>query len=143
MSAQAALHKGFDERLQQDTSPTDPSPHLKPQYLDGKYINNWTGSLPVFASARRVEDATTWLDAARTSRDTLEYSGPPVPEDDCLFAHRLATGPKDSPQQWYRTSFLASIRATSHRNARFPSDHLLDAFEEHYISCRKVQESLI
>jgi hypothetical protein len=104
-SAQAALDKEFDERLEQDTSPAYPSSHLKPQYLDVKYIKSLTSSLPVFASAGRVSDAKMWLDAARTSRDTLECSAQPMPEADRLFAHHLATRLKDGPQQRYRTSF--------------------------------------
>ena len=65
-----------------------------------------------------------------------------MPEADFLFSHHLATQLEDCSQQWYRTSFLASIGAANHREAQFSSDILFDAFEEHCISCRKLQESL-
>ena len=65
-----------------------------------------------------------------------------MPSADLLFAHHFAARLKDGPHQWYRTSFLASIGAQSHVDATFSSDQLFSASEEHYISRRKVQESL-
>ena len=72
---QETLAPDLDNRSSEPDAPQPAPGHGVSKFLDIKYNNSLTNTIPAFTSARNVAEAKAWLDTAHTSRDIPECAG--------------------------------------------------------------------